>query len=273
MSVDSFLTQGNDINEANWTAHNRALTIGAAFVREGFEITDGGGLNATVGDGKALVNGVCVQSDANQTVVVADNDGSYIWLEPDGTLSDETAGADPGDSLNLGLVLASGGSIDSVIYRRNIGLDPDGTRNVNSQNIFIYKVADESLTNDTSEQNDDELQFDVLDGQVWDVTAMLHVNQQGMVADFKCRFASNGHDGSRFHLGNLGFGGAIHGEFVAEGGSLRTEMQTGDNFVFLRATIHPTINGTLVLQWAQGTSNTQTTVKAGSVLFARRLTG
>ena len=273
MSVDSFLTQGNDINEANWIAHNKALTLGAAHVRLGFEITDGGGLNATVGDGTALVDGKCIISDANQTVVVADNDGSYIWLEPDGTLSAEQAGTDPGDSLFLGLVLASGGGIDAVDYRRNIGIDPDGTKNVNRFNIYIYKLADESLTNDTSEQNDDELQFDVIDGEVWDVTVMLHVTQQGGIADFKCRLASSGHDGPRFHIASSN-GASIAGEFVVQAGSsLTTHMPSGDLFVFLRSTIHVTTNGTLVLQWAQGTSNTQTTVKAGSALIARRLAG
>lgn len=271
--IDSFLTQGNDINEANWTAHNKALTLGAAHVRVGFEITDGGGLNATVGDGAALVDGKCIISDGNQTVVVADNDGSYIWLEPDGTLTAETAGTDPGDSLNLCLVLASGGSIDDIIYRRNIGIDPDGTRNANSFNIFIYKTADESLTSDIDLQNDDELQFDVLDGEVWDVTVMLHVDQQGSIADFQCLFVSNGHDGSRYQLANTGLAASIHGEFVGEGGALRTENRTGDTFVFLRATVHVTLDGTLFLNWAQGTSNTQTTVKAGSVLIARRLAG
>ena len=102
---------------------------------------------------------------------------------------------------------------------------------------------------------------------------MLHVNQAGAIADFKCDFNSNGHDGSRYQLANTGLAAAIHGEFVANGAASRTENRTGDSFVFLRATVHVTANGTLALRWAQGTSNTETIVKAGSALFARRLTG
>lgn len=275
MSVDSFLAQNNDIKEANWSAHSRALTIGAPFVTSGFEITDGGSLNATVGDGVALVNGMRVKNDSNTTQALTDDDTNYVWLEPDATVTDELAGTDPGNALLLGSVLTAGGTISSIAHSRNIGLDPDGTRQTNRLNVFIKKLADESVTSSTTLQNDDELLFTVLNGEVWDVTCYLDVEQGSGVPGFKCAFA--GGDGSRYQVGADGIDGAVHGKFEAFATTGLTTDQaslSAGNPVFLRSTIHATSNTTLILKWAQGTSNGSATIlKAGSVMIARRLTG
>jgi hypothetical protein len=136
----------------------------------------------------------------------------------------------------------------------------------------VVKGDDESLSSSTAMQNDDALVIPLTANSSWLVVCFFnYVATTG--ADFKYRFtAPSGITGyqqpTRLNLS---------GQFTGAFSSLWTDTVTADGqgastimnvFAFGQITTGPA-GGDLQLQWAQNTSNgNSTTVKAGSILAA-----
>ena len=77
------------------------------------------GLDVTIYPGIAIVGDEKVSLSRPSTITLADDDDSYVWLNPDGTLTAELAGVPPQDhSLLLWLFTAASGSVTVAVDRR-----------------------------------------------------------------------------------------------------------------------------------------------------------
>jgi len=148
------------------------------------------------------------------------------------------------------------------------------------QQSHVIKLADESVTSSTTLQNDDHLVLPVTANTRYWVQAMI-IYTGGSNGDL--RYTFTGPTGASFdwvgdHLGE--------GVDSTTGIISRTVQSIGASNVIAGAVTGATqvalpkgilivgsSSGTLRLRWAQGTSSsTPTTVKAGSILMARRIT-
>jgi len=282
MSVDATFTDTVHMSAATWAAATNKLAINASFVVSGFEVTDGGSLNATVGDGFAIVNGIEVNITTNTTQALANNDTNYIWLSEAGVLADEVAGANPGSDLLIAKVVTSGGTISSITHMRSIGADPDGTRQDTDLCVALVKTADESVSSSTTVQADDDLTFTVANGEVWEVTCILECEQNAGTVDFKSLLhaGSGSVAGSCMTLSasDATTGSEVGGQFndfATTAFTVQHTATTANIAVFIRSILFATAGSTTInLRWAQGSSSgSATLVKAGSIMIARRITG
>lgn len=270
MSVDATFTDGVHIDEAAWTSANNSLTRSAPFIASGFELTDGGSLNLTVGDGFAVVNGLEVNITTNTTVALADDDQSWIWLGPDGVLTDELSGTDPGNALLLGSVVTASGSISSITAARDLGVDPDGTRNASKNTVFIAKPSDTARTSTTTAANDPHLLFTSVSGEAWDITWVLWIAQAAATAGFK--FNISGGNGAKMFFG-MADGSDIESLHETASSDYVIEQVASSVWPIYISSMIVATGTTISLQWAQGVSHgSATTVKAKSWLTARKIT-
>ena len=138
---------------------------------------------------------------------------------------------------------------------------------------FVAKTASVPVNNSNVLKNDEELEFDVLDGETWEFKAILKLTTD-LNADFKYQFtgpAGAGRVGGRGYNTGDALVHAQTGVFgahnsVVYAGNVINALVTIDGFFVATA------SGTVNLQWAQNTahaSNTQ--VLIGSFLIARKV--
>jgi len=241
-----------------------SLAAGASYVHSGFNVTDGGGLVASVALGTAIIAGVLIDSDAAQTTTCANNTTNKVYLDTDGTVGD-TTGSIPAGSLFLATVVTSGGSITSITVRHDVE---------NNLNVFKLKSSDETVNSSTTMQDDNDLQFPILAGQMWEFKIVLDTSS-GATPDFK--FQTNQTAGHIIHFSS-GRDADITNRscYAASIGTAMTVLHhsSADGHVYAHGYFVAEADGDFKLQWAQNTSDAgNTTVKANSFLVARRLLG
>lgn len=96
------------------------------YVNNGLNVTDGGGLNASVASGQAFISGYDTIIPNSTLVLQADNTTNHLYLKLDTsvvsgeTLVDSasyeqnTTGIAPAFSVKLAVIITSGGSISSI---------------------------------------------------------------------------------------------------------------------------------------------------------------
>lgn len=137
--------------------------------------------------------------------------------------------------------------------------------------VAVVKTTDETIQSSTTLQNDDELQITgLVVGDVVDLLLALVVDSTA-TADFKFALSMPSSSDISYHLARLTTSGS-----VAETTAMATQAAIAINaggvdrpapIVFLRAVIYIGTSGSLVLQWAQNSSEaSDTTVKAGSII-------
>lgn len=266
MATTVFPESGDQITEAAWSTQNQALTVAERFRVNGYTLSAGTGLNADVAAGTCVVNGYHIVSDGTQAVSVTASQTNYIWLNEDGTLSSNTTGTNPGSELLLGTAVTDGSGVTSVSH------DHD---RVNSRSVYIVKPSDETVNNSTTLQNDDDLAFAVTDGSQWEVDVFI-LGRQAAAVGFDFQMVGSG--GSTITQQGYAYGN--NGATTFTSGYGTTEVRWGlgatgsDYSCHLKFFITSSGAGTATLQWAQGSASaTDSTIKAGSVMIARRILG
>ena len=238
----------------------------------GLDISTASGLDVSVAAGVAIVAGYRIDIDAATTVTLADDDTNYVWLESDGTVSDNVTGTAPTTgALLLGTVLTASGSVSSISHYN------DATH---GGYVRVVKPSDETVSSSVTMQSDDHLLFAVLPRESWEITILAELS-----------FVSNGGFKHRLFLPS-GKGiatlsidefGAIHQSRIYQADSHSSSVRfaaSGDGrdntssigYASLHAILTVgDVGGNIQYEWAQNTASGSTTVKAGSVLQARRL--
>ena len=269
MSITIFPESGDQITEAAWTTHNRALTVAPSYVVSGFSLSAGAGLNVSIALGDAVVYGFHINSDGTATEAVAASNTNYVFLNPDGTFTVNTTGTVPTNALQLGTATTDGSGVTAVSHQKNV---------TNAYNVYIRKPSDETVNNSTTLQDDDDLQFAVGAGESWEVLVLLQVTQTSQTPDIKFNWDYGAGTGSTYTTywgANTATGGSLLnvGQAISTSFSIDHVLATGIPIV-LRVLAFVTTAGTLKLQWAQNTATVaDTKVLANSILLARRILG
>ena len=140
---------------------------------------------------------------------------------------------------------------------------------------FAYKPDDQVQINNAALIDDDDLSFDVENGEVWWFDFRGLITTESATPDIQ--MALNGPTFSylRFsiHIGD--HAGAAGDEDIktAWNDALAINyVQPAEDDFYIYGSVWPTADGTVVLRWAQRISDADDTiVKQGSRLFARRL--
>lgn len=260
MATTIFPETNDSVTEAAWQGLNNAIAAGGAWTTEGFDVTDGGGVVADVAAGEALVNGYWISSDATQNVTLTDNATNYLWLEPDGTLTDNTSGTNPGNALLLAVIVTSSGSISSISRDVNVTSGPY---------IYIRKAAPESVTSSTTLQDDDDLTV-ALEPGLYRATFALEVtaDASGGIKVALATTATNSVLEGSVYFSN----GGTYNWLSAFGASAGITTIFANYPVLIEAMFALADAGTVKLQWSQNASNaTATTLEAGSMMFVERI--
>jgi hypothetical protein len=146
----------------------------------------------------------------------------------------------------------------------------------NAVTVFIRKTADETLNNDNTFQNDDELYFDVQTGEVWYVLFALKITT-GAVPKFRARLSGPTVASTRQHMqtwdDNVLNAAYTSNNAVGFSTNAPTTGASTNGWYYMDNYFIVSTGATLYVQWAQSVANaSDTTVSAGSYLSARRLT-
>jgi len=126
---------------------------------------------------------------------------------------------------------------------------------------IIVKSSDQSVISSTTMQDDDELFKDVLNGETWLFNAVLFAHEGGTNPNIKIRMgAVSGLTGPIEYV--------YHSEDGSEADTLSDFIETSVNIslsgsksaIIIQGAFTATANGRFVVQWAQGTSDTDPTV-------------
>jgi len=250
MATTVFPESGDQITEAAWTSANKTLSVATEYRVIGYALSAGTGLNVDISAGTCFVNGFEIVSDATQSESVTASQTNYVYLNDDGTITVNTTGTQPADSLFLGMAVTDGSGVTSVSHVRNID---------NGVNALKIKASDESVTSSTTLQNDDDLTWDAVVEGVYEILIGLYVTNGNFKFDL---YGVSTADNYTYQAGNsLIFGDP------------GTPESTNEDYILIRSVQR--VNSTPAgLKWAQNASSgTATTVKAGSFLYAKRLLG
>lgn len=267
MAVTIFPETGDTISESAWQGLNKAIAANGAWTTEGYDVTVSSGIIVDVAAGEALVNGYLVSSDATQQVTLADNNTNYLWLEPDGTLTDSTTGSNPGNALLLATIVTSGGSITSITKDQDVTV---------GNSLYIRKTADENVASSTTLQDDDHLTV-ALEPGIYRFTIILEATWAASVGLKLALQSSATNDSIQcavIYSNSSGSTPAGWYYLTSFGGTASYQTNAGTNApVMIDGSIALADAGTFKLQWAQVTSNaTNTTLHAGSRMFIERIT-
>lgn len=252
MATTVFPEAGDQITEAAWTSANKTLSVATEYRVNGYALSAGSGLNADISAGTCFVNGYQVVSNATQSVAVTASQTNYLYLNDDGTITVNTTGTQPADSLFLGTATADGSGVTSVSHIRNIesGLW-----------AFKKKPSDESVTSSTTLQLDDDLVWTSASGDIWDVTFGLLITAGG--GQFKWDLSGFSAERYTYFRSNQ-IDNAIVG----------TPESSGDQYIMIRGLFVCDTSGSVGLEWAQNSSSPiAAKVLAGSWVLAKKVLG
>lgn len=266
MATTVFPETSDAVTEATWNSLNKAISAGGSWTTEGFDVTDGGGLDVDVAAGKALVDGYLIESDSTQSVSLADDDTNYLWLEPDGTLTDNTTGTNPGSALLLAVIVTASGSISSISKDQDV---------LTGAYMYVRKTAAESVASSTTLQDDDHLTIALQPG-IYRFTFILEATwaaSVGMKVSLACDATNAQVNAAVIFSNSSGSTPSGWGYLTTFAGTISHETYAGSNApVLIEGALTLADAGTFNLQWAQATSSaTNTTIEDGSRLFVERI--
>jgi len=251
MATTVFPEAGDQITEAAWTSANKTVSVAPEYRVSGYALSAGTGLNVDIDPGTCFVNGFEIVSDGTQVEAVSPNSTNYVYLNDDGTFTVNTSATQPADSLFLGTATTDASSVTAVSHEKDIA---------NDYNVVKIKTADETVTSSTTLQDDDSLVWTAGTGEVYEVVIALDI--VSTAGDFK--WDLKGFDS--FYT--------YHDNNVINFAETGTPENTGNSKIIVRGVLTTNVTGTVGLEWAQNVSDaSNTTVKAGSFLHARRLLG
>lgn len=274
MTVTVFPEDGDSGAAAAAREMFQAVAVDADYIYTGYTMSDGGGLVVSVAAGEAVMAGEHVHETSALTTTLANNNTNYVYLTHAAgsatTLTDNTTGSLPADSVLIGTVVTSGGSITTISHEKNIE---------NARNVFIRKTADETVNNSAAVQDDNDLQFAVLAGQAWEFKICLLFNSPSAdTSDF--RYVTNQSVGNMFTLAvarsDLAAGVALASEILAadtEGRADLSDLGSSPNAI-IQGWFVAEADGDFKFRWAQWSAVAHDTkILTDSFLVARRLLG
>jgi len=252
MATTVFPESGDQITEAAWTSANATLSVADAYRVSGYALSAGTGLNVNISTGTCFINGYQIVSDATQSESVTASQTNYVYLNEDGTITVNTTGTQPADSLFLGTATTDGSGVTAVSHVRDIesGLW-----------VFKKKPSDESVSSSTTLQLDDDLVWTSGNGDIWDVTfGLLITVGAGLFKWDLSGFASERYTYFRAN--------EIYNAVVG------TPENTTSQYVMIRGVFVSNTSGSVGLEWAQNTSNAiAAEVLTGSWVIAKKVLG
>ncbi len=154
------------------------------------------------------------------------------------------------------------GTAGQVLISNGPGVGPDWT------DIFttVVKSADETLTTDTTLQDDDDVTFIAAANSVYYIDALLFVNSP-TAADFKFAWTVPAGATADGHV--LGHDAAADEEiktFVEAASQFMPTLSVTDDIITMKLIVQTAgTSGAVTLQWAQNASSGTTTVKIGTL--------
>jgi len=138
--------------------------------------------------------------------------------------------------------------------------------------VSAIKPSDETLASNTTLQDDNDLKFAILSGEMWVFEFVLFVSEAANNPNIKLRLAATlGLTGTiEYQWVKISTAlGAVISDFTTDTGGIA--LITTKETLLITGSVKATANGTLHLQWAQDTSDVDvTTVHALSKLVASR---
>lgn len=243
----------------------------ADYIFTGYTMSDGGGLVVSVAEGQAVMSGEDVHETESLTTTLADDDTNFVYLTHAvggaTSLTDNTTGSLPANSLLIGTVVTASGSITTISHEKNIE---------NIRNVFIRKTVDQTVNNDATVNDDTDLQFAILAGQIWEFKIVLILEVAADTSDF--RYVTNQTVGrmitmgvERSDLGNTAPTSSILP--VSTEGTMALSSAANPTAV-IHGWFVATADGDFKFQWSQAAAQAHdTTILANSFLVARRFYG
>ena len=272
MTVTVFPEDGDSGTVAAAREIFQTLAVDADYVYTGYTMSDGGGLVVSVSEGEAVMQGEHVHETSALTTTLADDDTNYVYLthaqgDAVATLTDNTTGSLPANSLLIGTVIAASGSITTISHEKNIE---------NARNVFIRKTADQTVNNDATVNDDTDLQFAILAGQVWEFKIVLKLEVAADSSDF--RYVTNQTVGRMIMTGkdrsDIGTGVTTGAILPVSTEGTMAFSSAANPTAFLSGHFVATADGDFKFQWSQETAQAHDTkILANSFLVARRLLG
>ena len=156
-----------------------------------------------------------------------------------------------------------------------------GTQGSNSFDINIKKASDQTVTNNTTLQNDSALSFSVSAGEVWYVQLLLAYSGNNATGDYKCDFTFPSSSGWVSYVSDNTAADAINvstGIRLAAATNLTsivlgTDAADTPRMMSLQMMLRPTANGTVQFRFANSVAaaGRTSTTRAGSILHATKL--
>ena len=238
----------------------------------GLDISTSSGLDVSVAAGVAIVAGYRIDIDVATTVTLVDDDTNYVWLESDGTVSDNLTGTPPSSgALLLGTVRTVSGSVSSISHHN------DATH---GGYVRVVKPFDETVVSSTTIQADDHLFFAVLPRESWEITILASLTFAAN-GGFKHRLlVPSGQGIATLSIDELNSQRSSRIYQVKSYGTSTSFAVNGDGrgstsssgYAEVRAIFTVgVLGGNIQYEWAQFVASGSTKVLGGSVLLARRL--
>ena len=271
MTVTVFPQDGDSGTAAAARDLFECLTL-AAWIHEGFTMSDGGGLVVSVAGGEAILDGEHIHETSALTTTLADDDLNYVYLthptEGPSSISDNTTGVTPANSIFIGTCLTASGSISTISHEKNIE---------NMRNVFIRKTADQTVNNDATVNDDDDLQFAIIAGQTWEFKIVLVLEVASEDSDL--RFVTNQTVGRMITMGKADSDTGL-GQTASNISPVSTEVTVqlsalgGNPTAVIQGHFVATADGDFKFQWSQAVAQAHdTTILAGSFIVARGILG
>lgn len=166
----------------------------------------------------------------------------------------------------LGRASAGAGDIEEITIGSGLTLTGTTLSAGDTRFFHIGKTADETLTSSTTLQDDDELQFDMVNGRNYYIEAKLLVSRVNTAAQYDFKIGAKGNS-----MGYISSNGNSVGNLANGTNSERLPLLTGNagipHTVYRVITIKATSDFRFILVWAQfASSTTGVTVHKGSRL-------
>ena len=252
MATTVFPESGDQITEAAWTSANATLSVADAYRVSGYALSAGTGLNVDISAGTCFINGYQIVSDATQSESVTASQTNYVYLNEDGTITVNTTGTQPADSLFLGTATTDGSGVTAVSHVRDIesGLW-----------VFKKKPSDESVSSSTTLQLDDDLVWTSGNGDIWDVTFGVLITPGG--GQFKWDLSGFENRQYTYFRSN-----------TIDSAVVGTPENANAQYLMIRGLFVSNTSGSVGLEWAQNTSNALAAeVLTGSWVIAKKVLG
>lgn len=265
MATTVFPQTNDSVTESVWQGLNKSIAVGASRTQNGFDVTVNSGIIVDVAAGNAIVNGYHVSQSGTESVTLTDNTTNYLWLEPDGTLTDNTTGTNPGNALLLAEIVTASAAITSISKDFDIN---------NGQFFLVRKTASENVASSTTLQDDDHL-FCALEPGVYKFVMLLNTTYPagGGLKVSLATTATNGYAFASVVFANASSSTPAGYEYLDDFGSTASYSTNA-------ASQEPTIidgvisladAGTVKLQWAQAAASGTTTIYDSSALFLEKI--